>query len=922
MVSGVGGEAAALLVITILAILGNALLVITLLRRRLLHHPSNRLVLSLTASNLVLAVVVLPGMVACLLVGPCTTPPPHHPPLLVGSGTPTAPHHPSPTTSHTTFTIQSHTSPTTSHTTFTIQSHTTPQPSHTPQYLPNTHVPNIRQQKCKNDYKNNTQKNPNESERLEGSGDPALMEGNEGSWEGQEDDGSRRRMHPLQGQHEEDIMGGQWWAASDTLCQGAAFLANLVTSASAITVAVIALDRYLAIVRPMVYGLMVTGSRCVVLLAWCWVQALITALPPLLGWSRYKNCGAEGRCGVAWAVSPSYTAVWVLSVFLVPVIIMLVCYHFILQVARNKCRRISVGKVLGATSSPVVPDPSSVGLDGPCLPDISEPSLENVSGVPLASGLGVVENRLSVPLRSGSRLSIENTSSQPLTNGTGHLQIPSSIIPQSLAASSQGIPCRSRSVTGMNRMSDAAYMSLVPKRKLADCGRSLSFCQQPQLVRPCLRRAQSSIAMRPTIKKKLSLGGRKPSWSWEASPAKGFRTVCVVVGTHVFTWAPYSALAVAEAVLGQERSSLVPHWVTVTSTLLLFTASVFYPIIYGLYNRSIRKEIVACVCPISSRDRRRGSCHHRTSTLHSNTGSVLDFSSLRNRENEEQQKEALTSLGSGLLTVPIKTISGSIADPTIPSFSPLLLMAEYDILQTQSYNIVRKPSQDSDCCLFELSPALAKRARQPGAVMGGSDDPDSDMDTPVLIPQHYQSARRVSAPSILHTVCESLHATQVEVHASSSNMSLSTHQRKRPIIPISSQLLNAGPKSSSSLQRSRSLEKLTISDNTSLGTLSDNITSKHLQKKYSIPIIVRETHFNSPSSCERIQRRKSSVSALKVMVIPEDGGILECSEIPDSGRGSVESDEATKMRANRQISIDEGIGTDCLVEEEVISERL
>nr|XP_027217368.1 G-protein coupled receptor 161-like [Penaeus vannamei] len=126
--------------------------------------------------------------------------------------------------------------------------------------------------------------------------------------------------------------------------------------------------------------------------------------------------------------------------------------------------------------------------------------------------------------------------------------------------------------------------------------------------------------MRPSFRKKFSLGRRKPSWSWEASPAKGFRTVCVVVGAHVFTWAPYSLMAVAEAVLGVERVSVLPHWIRVTSTLLLFTASVFYPIVYGLYNRSIRKEVVTCLCPSSSRARRRGSLNPRPSTLNSFTG--------------------------------------------------------------------------------------------------------------------------------------------------------------------------------------------------------------------------------------------------------------------------------------------------------------
>nr|XP_053648503.1 uncharacterized protein LOC128699791 isoform X1 [Cherax quadricarinatus] len=651
----------------------------------------------------------------------------------------------------------------------------------------------------------------------------------------------------------------------------------------------------------MVYGLMVTGNRCLLMLAWCWVQALLTALPPLLGWARYKSHGAEAQCSIAWSGSPSYTAVWVISVFLIPVIIMLICYYYILQVARNKCRQIHVGKVLGSISSPITPEPSSVCLDDTCLPRVSKPPLENGSSIPLQGRLNLLlESRLSVPLQNGSGLSLEHKSSHPLINGTGHLQIPNSGVSEGLGAlTSQDIPCRSRSVTLMNRISEAGTASFAPKRKLADFGRSLSFCQ-PQTVRPCLRRAQSSISMRPsTARKKLSLGGRKPSWSWEASPAKGFRTVCVVVGTHVFTWAPYSALAIAEAILGQEYSSHIPHWVTVTSTLLLFTASIFYPIVYGLYNRSIRKEIVAYVCPISSRDRRRGSCHRRTSTLHSNTGSVLDFSSLRSRENEEQQQqEALTCPNPGLLTVPIRTISGTLANSTVPSLSPLLILAEYDDLSKQNYVIsVRKPSQDS------------------GAVMGSSDDPDSDMETPACLPQHIHSTRRVSAPSILDTVCENPHTIKVPLDAI-NNMSSATHKRKSPIIPFASQMLNAGAKISS-LRRSHSLEMMTSCDNIveKETTLKNKITYSSLHKKHSLSPVVRETHFNTPSACERIQRRKSSVSVVKVVAIPEDIGTLECA---DSGSSVDSGGDGVKTCANRQVSIDEGIGVDCLIEEESI----
>ncbi|XP_069937702.1 uncharacterized protein [Cherax quadricarinatus] len=199
--------------------------------------------------------------------------------------------------------------------------------------------------------------------------------------------------------------------------------------------------------------------------------------------------------------------------------------------------------------------------------------------------------------------------------------------------------------------------------------------------------------------------------------------------------------------------------------------------------------------------------------------------------------------------------------------------------------------------------------------MGSSDDPDSDMETPACLPQHIHSTRRVSAPSILDTVCENPHTIKVPLDAI-NNMSSATHKRKSPIIPFASQMLNAGAKISS-LRRSHSLEMMTSCDNIveKETTLKNKITYSSLHKKHSLSPVVRETHFNTPSACERIQRRKSSVSVVKVVAIPEDIGTLECA---DSGSSVDSGGDGVKTCANRQVSIDEGIGVDCLIEEESI----
>ena len=87
---------------------------------------------------------------------------------------------------------------------------------------------------------------------------------------------------------------------------------------------------------------------------------------------------------------------------------------------------------------------------------------------------------------------------------------------------------------------------------------------------------------------------------------------------------------------------------------------------------------------------------HRITSHFLSAGSVLDFSSLRQRDSDElqqQQQEVLAAhiLNKGCNPVPIKTISG-----TLTPLPPLLQLTECEGLPMRGYNFsARKPSQDS-----------------------------------------------------------------------------------------------------------------------------------------------------------------------------------------------------------------------------------
>lgn len=135
----------------------------------------------------------------------------------------------------------------------------------------------------------------------------------------------------------------QKWSFGIFWCNFTAFLTLLFGIASIVTLAMIAVDRYFAIVKPMTYSLTITTSKSTAMLLWVWTQACVSSIPPLFGWSKYEYVEAISVCSVSWDNDSFYTTLLLSTCVLLPFIVMLMCYYFIFQVARTKCRKINVG---------------------------------------------------------------------------------------------------------------------------------------------------------------------------------------------------------------------------------------------------------------------------------------------------------------------------------------------------------------------------------------------------------------------------------------------------------------------------------------------------------------------------------------------------------------------------------------------------
>ncbi|KAM4796248.1 G-protein coupled receptor 161 [Rhinophrynus dorsalis] len=136
------------------------------------------------------------------------------------------------------------------------------------------------------------------------------------------------------------------WIFGVVWCNFSALLYMLISSASMLTLGIIAIDRYYAVLYPMIYPMKITGNRTVLALAYVWLHSLIGCLPPLFGWSTLEFDHFKWMCVAAWHKEAGYTAFWQIWCALLPFIIMLICYGFIFRVARIKARKIHCGTVI------------------------------------------------------------------------------------------------------------------------------------------------------------------------------------------------------------------------------------------------------------------------------------------------------------------------------------------------------------------------------------------------------------------------------------------------------------------------------------------------------------------------------------------------------------------------------------------------
>lgn len=152
------------------------------------------------------------------------------------------------------------------------------------------------------------------------------------------------------------------WVFSAPWCQVTGFLTSTTFTANTLTIVMISVDRYCAVLYPLQYKIKVTSLRVWLMIVAVWTVAVGASIPPLLGWNRYAYHPEKFTCSVSWQSRLSHDQYYTLFLFflglLFPLLVISVTYSMIFRAAMHNSRRTS-------RSNSAPPSLTEVTVDSP-----------------------------------------------------------------------------------------------------------------------------------------------------------------------------------------------------------------------------------------------------------------------------------------------------------------------------------------------------------------------------------------------------------------------------------------------------------------------------------------------------------------------------------------------------------------------------
>lgn len=153
------------------------------------------------------------------------------------------------------------------------------------------------------------------------------------------------------------------WVFGDIWCKINGMLNSIFCIASMLSLAAVSIDRYVAIIKPLQYPLIMTSRIALGMITYVWMHAITCAFLPIFGWSSYTYIYNESICTANWGENIPYTMFIFAFSFFAPLMVMTYCYFHILRAARKQSKKISprVGELKEQTLQTMVAVPVAFG---------------------------------------------------------------------------------------------------------------------------------------------------------------------------------------------------------------------------------------------------------------------------------------------------------------------------------------------------------------------------------------------------------------------------------------------------------------------------------------------------------------------------------------------------------------------------------
>nr|QKY89064.1 Rhabdomeric opsin [Chiton tuberculatus] len=143
------------------------------------------------------------------------------------------------------------------------------------------------------------------------------------------------------------------WIFGKAACELYGLVGGIFGLMSINTMAMIAFDRYMVIARPLSVMRHMSHKRAFFMLILVWIWSVVWAIPPIFGWGAYIPEGFQTSCPFDYLTRTDYFRSYIFCLyicgFVVPVLIIIVCYVFIVKaVADHEKEMASMAKKLDA----------------------------------------------------------------------------------------------------------------------------------------------------------------------------------------------------------------------------------------------------------------------------------------------------------------------------------------------------------------------------------------------------------------------------------------------------------------------------------------------------------------------------------------------------------------------------------------------